>query len=387
MDSIANGVQCSRFSGRRALSMVTGTLDSTTLGDFSDGIIGGGDGSGDGFNEMEGAFIVGASNNTVRLVLPAHGDTCRYYPAFRITGYTAVNRPEYVFVYPPASPSGAAALLEGYQFNSYVNQSTHELILQIDSIFCDSVGIYISADRTLAVKMSSFTARGGNKSDTLLWRTESEHENMGYWLMRRVNPEFYDSVKQVYRDSDTAQVKSQGDAGVAWLVKRQRVTGEDTLWRAVNSEMIAGAPSGTSVGPRNYRYVDREVYNNLEYDYKLIAVDYGQRQEEHGPVTVMPRHIAPAKFMLGLNYPNPFRFNTRIRFALPQESAVTLAVYTLQGRLVRTLVTPDRKMSADYHSVFWDGTDNAGHRVAAGQYIYRLSSKQFVKSRVMLCLR
>ena len=92
IDTISNGVQCTKMwdnehsAYHSALSMITGTLDSTTAGDFSDGIIGGGDGNGDGFNEMEGAYIIGASDNTVRFHLPAHGDTCRFYPAFKITG-------------------------------------------------------------------------------------------------------------------------------------------------------------------------------------------------------------------------------------------------------------------------------------------------------------
>ncbi|MCX7727750.1 MAG: hypothetical protein N2053_12990, partial [Chitinispirillaceae bacterium] len=93
MDSISNGVQCIKFPNRRALSMISGTLDSTTAGDLN----------GDGFNETEGAYIIGASNNTVHFVLPAKRDTCRYYPAFRIKNYLATSRPQYVFVYSPTT--------------------------------------------------------------------------------------------------------------------------------------------------------------------------------------------------------------------------------------------------------------------------------------------
>jgi len=388
MDSVANGVQCSRIAGRRALTMITGTLDSTTNGDFSDGILAGGDLNGDGFNEMEGAYILGATNNTVRFVLPAYKDTCRFYPAFRITNYTAVNRPQYVYVYKigGSAASDTLALLEGYQFNSYVHQTRDELIIQIDSIFCDSVGIYISSDKTLAVKMSSFEARSGNRSDTLLWRTESEHENLGYRIERRINPEFFDSMMTAYRLRDTVKVLSDSLSGITGLIKRRKVQYSDTQWVSVNKRLIPGAPSGTSHGPRDYQYVDGGVYNDLQYDYKLVAVDFKQSEDVHGPVSVVPRHIAPAKFMLGLNYPNPFRTTTRIRFALPEESAVSLSVYTLQGRLVRTLVKPDRVLSADYHTVLWDGKNSSGNRVAAGQYIYRMSTKQYVRSKMMLCI-
>jgi hypothetical protein len=387
---MANGVQCSRFANRRALSMVTGTLDSTTNGDFSDGILAGNDGNGDGFNEMEGAYIVGASNNTVRFVLPAKGDTCRYYPAFRITGYTSVNRPQYVFLYKlgGSAATDTFALVEGYQFNSYVNQTSHELIVQIDSIFCDSVGIYISSDKTLAVKMSLFEARPGNRCDTLVWRTESEQENLGYRIEHRINPVFFDSVTRACaRDDSMGRAADPAAEGVPQLVKRRFIKAADTGWTAVNSTLIPGAMAGVSYGPRDYRYIDRNLFNGILYEYRLIAVDYRQQEEAHGPITAMPRKVAPANFMLWINYPNPFRYTTRIRFDLPRESAVTLNIYTLQGRLVRRLIRADHRLPADQHAFVWDGNNDNGVRVAPGPYIYRLSSPDFVKSRLMLMIR
>lgn len=78
------------------------------------------------------------------------------------------------------------ALLEGYQYNCYVNLLSHELLFQIDSIFCDSVGIYISSVKTLVVELSKFEARPGNISDTIMWRTESEQGNLGFPLFRHI---------------------------------------------------------------------------------------------------------------------------------------------------------------------------------------------------------
>jgi hypothetical protein len=374
LDSIANGVQNIGLNGGAALSMITGSLITNTAGDLN----------ADGFAEQEGAYIISATNNTVKFKLPARNDTCRYYPAFRITGYTAVQRPQYVFLY---SGSTSKALLEGYQFNSYVNQTAHELIVQIDSIFCDSVGIYISSDKTLAVKMSLFEAKPGNKCDTLIWRTESEQENLGYRLMRRINPGFFDSTLRAYACKDSTDAFIDDSDGVPRLIKRRLIKAADTGWVSVTKKLIPGALSGTSYGPRNYRYVDYNLFNDILYEYRLIAVDYHQNEEAHGPVTAMPRHIVPAQFMLGLNYPNPFRYTTCIRFTLPVETAVMLNIYTLQGRLVRRLIRPDKKLSADYHQVLWDGKSDNGMRVSAGSYIYRMTNVNFVKAKMMLKMR
>jgi autotransporter-associated beta strand protein len=387
MDSIANGVQCTRFSTGRALSMITGTIDSTTQGDFNDGVIAGGDNGGDGFNEMEGAYIINASSNTVAFKLPAHGDTCRFYPAFRIKNYTAVNKPKYVFLFKGVAAGDTVALLDGYQYNSYVNLSTHELLFQIDSIFCDSVGIYISSDKTLAVELSKFEARPGNRSDTITWRTESEQGNLGFQLLRRIKPEFYDSIADVINRSTISESQQHDSDEVMSLFKRKEINAVDTGWIMINKELIPGAPSGNSEGPRDYRYIDRNLFNGILFEYRLIAIDEKQKESSHGPVAVMPRKIVPAIFILSANFPNPFVRSTIIRFALPVQSAVSLKIFTIQGRQVRYLIKPDRKYPADFHQVFWNGRDDHGQQCAAGPYIYILETGKYSKARVMLMVR
>jgi autotransporter-associated beta strand protein len=386
MDSIANGIQCTRFSTRRALSMITGAIDSTTEGDFSDGVLAGGDNNGDGFNEMEGAYIINASSNTVAFKLPAYGDTCRYYPAFRIKNYTSVNKPKYVFLFKGLAAGDTVALLDGYQYNSYVNTSTDELLFQIDSIFCDSVGIYISSDKTLAVELSKFEARSGNRSDTLLWRTESEQGNLGFQLFRRIKPEFYDSIVNAINSSTISESQQHDSDEVISLFKRKTVTDIDTGWVVVNKELIAGAPSGNSEGPRDYRYIDRNLFNGILFEYRLIAIDEKLKESSHGPVAVMPRKFFPLAYMLGANFPNPFIYSTAIRFALPVESKVKLKIFTLQGRLVKNLIKPDQKYSADYHMAYWDGKNDQGLRCAPGPFIYLLEAEKFSKAKVMLMI-
>jgi len=93
----------------------------------------------------------------------------------------------------------------------------------------------------------------------------------------------------------------------------------------------------------------------------------------------------PAKFSLEQNYPNPFNPSTRIDYALPVESDVSLQIFNLLGQLVRTLVSGDRP--AGYHSVEWDGRDNSGRLVGSGLYFFRLSTEEFVQTRKMVLLR
>lgn len=78
------------------------------------------------------------------------------------------------------------------------------------------------------------------------------------------------------------------------------------------------------------------------------------------------------RFELGAPRPNPSDDASEIHFAIPRESPVTLRVYDVAGRLVKTLA--DGMMPAGSHTAKWDGTDQGGARVAAGVYLYRLES-------------
>jgi len=68
--------------------------------------------------------------------------------------------------------------------------------------------------------------------------------------------------------------------------------------------------------------------------------------------------------------PNPFNPSTTIAFTLATSEHATLAVYTVDGRLVRTLL--DGSLPAGPHSAVWDGAGADGRPVASGTYLYRL---------------
>jgi len=73
------------------------------------------------------------------------------------------------------------------------------------------------------------------------------------------------------------------------------------------------------------------------------------------------------------NYPNPFNPSTTIRYSLPKAENVTLQVFDVGGRLVRTLVRGVKKPAGAFE-VQWNGTDAAGRPVASGVYFYRLTA-------------
>ena len=115
------------------------------------------------------------------------------------------------------------------------------------------------------------------------------------------------------------------------------------------------------------------------YEFKVpTAVDDG----DDGPLGL-------PMFALEQNCPNPFNPVTTIGFTVPQgegaEANVSLAIYGVDGSLVRTLVRG--RETRGRHSVVWDGRDASGRRVASGVYFYRLAHDEGVESRSMVLMK
>ncbi len=85
------------------------------------------------------------------------------------------------------------------------------------------------------------------------------------------------------------------------------------------------------------------------------------------------------------NAPNPFNPVTMIRFDLPQEAEVRLAIYDVTGRLVAALV--DEYLEAGELAHLWDGKDESGQAVKSGIYFARLDAGEFTATRKMVLLR
>ncbi len=88
----------------------------------------------------------------------------------------------------------------------------------------------------------------------------------------------------------------------------------------------------------------------------------------------------PKDFGLSQNYPNPFNPSTTIEFSIPQQTNVTLSIFSLSGQLVRTLLNKD--LSAGKYSVSFNASG-----LASGAYIYRLKTDKLTLTKKMIFLK
>ncbi|MGD9546009.1 MAG: right-handed parallel beta-helix repeat-containing protein [Candidatus Krumholzibacteriia bacterium] len=78
--------------------------------------------------------------------------------------------------------------------------------------------------------------------------------------------------------------------------------------------------------------------------------------------------------------PNPFNPTTTVAFELPTQEAVSLHVFDLQGRLVRTLLRGE-VVPQGRHEAVWDGRDESGRQAASGTYFFRLQAGGQVETK------
>ena len=136
-------------------------------------------------------------------------------------------------------------------------------------------------------------------------------------------------------------------------------------------------------------YVDLDIASGA-WQYWVTAVDSaGNESESSEIVSVMlsnDQEVAiPTVYSLEQNYPNPFNPSTQIRYALPEDAMVTISIYDMMGRKVRTLV--NQSMSPGYHTTLWNATNDNGLPVSAGMYIYTIHAGSYHHMKKMVLLK
>ena len=93
----------------------------------------------------------------------------------------------------------------------------------------------------------------------------------------------------------------------------------------------------------------------------------------------------PTVYALHQNYPNPFNPTTKISYDLPEASVVSLSIYDLMGRKIRTMINSEQ--TAGFKNIQWNATDDLGKSVPAGMYIYTIQAGEFRQTRKMVLLK
>ncbi len=133
----------------------------------------------------------------------------------------------------------------------------------------------------------------------------------------------------------------------------------------------------------SFQYV-RDDVNTAPIDRFELAKNVFQWMQEPTHWTGVDG-TTPAVNALAQNFPNPFNPSTTIRFDMKAKGLVTVKIYDVAGRLVRTLVNEVK--DAGVYSAVWDGRNNIGSEVASGIYFYKMETVGFLATKKLVLLR
>jgi hypothetical protein len=163
------------------------------------------------------------------------------------------------------------------------------------------------------------------------------------------------------------------DEAIAGFRIYRRETGGGSPEVVVNSVLLR---------PGARSFADRTAAPGRGYSYSLGVVKPDGSEIRSRAVTVVTGHLQAA---LRQNHPNPFNPATTISYVVPRPMSVEVAVFSLEGKLVRRLV--DGPAAAGAREVRWDGTNERGQPVASGVYFCRYTAGKFTQTRKMLLLK
>lgn len=194
-----------------------------------------------------------------------------------------------------------------------------------------------SYNGTLPVELSSFTSNVNRNSVALNWVTSEERNNNGF------------------------------------EVERLSSVSED--WQKIG--FVAGKGNSSQIA--EYSFKDNSL-NIGKYNYRLKQIDFNGNFEYFELQNDVIIGV-PQVFELNQNYPNPFNPSTKINFALPSDSRVTLDVYDISGRLVSRIINNEFR-TANYYTVEFNASG-----LSSGMYFYSMRAGAFAETRKMLLVK
>lgn len=168
-------------------------------------------------------------------------------------------------------------------------------------------------------------------------------------------------------NSDYVTIKYNSDGIQQWIKQYNGPRNNSDAATSIAVDNLGNVfVTGTSEGLRT------------SYDYATIK--YVQTQgieEKHEPLSAN-RLMLEAK-------PNPFESQIIIRYSLPANGKVSLQIFDVSGRLVKTLV--DELQNPGVYRINWNGTDDRGKKAEQGVYFYILKFIDTKLEKKMLMLK
>jgi len=170
-------------------------------------------------------------------------------------------------------------------------------------------------------------------------------------------------------DYGCVQIKID-DPDSAWVTASTRFNNRNLEWTQYTVWLGDYAGQQVRIG-----FLIVSDYSGLEAGWyiDLLVIESGQ-------VGIADDNTKPYSYSISQNYPNPFNASTMIKYELPYESFVSLAIYDILGRKMNTLVNGNQ--SAGFHQLLWYAGD-----ISSGVYFYKIQANGYTEMKKMILLK
>jgi len=225
-------------------------------------------------------------------------------------------------------------LYYGTSMYDLIGDSKEEILISRQEGNDEQLRLFTSIYRPagiVPVELTSFTASAKGNNVMLNWSTASEMNNKGFEIERA--------------SSSTSSLQG---------------------WKRV--ACVEGF--GTTSEQHNYSYKDSNLING-KYSYRLKQIDFDGSFNYSKEIEV--DLSSPLRYSLEQNFPNPFNLKTTIEFSIKKQAGVTLRVYNILGKEIKTLI--EEELSPGNYAINWEAKGSDGALLSSGIYLIRLSAQ------------
>lgn len=224
----------------------------------------------------------------------------------------------------------------GVLVNEVLNEGVGQVVVTNTSL--TELKLIVDYNAPIPVELSSFAANVVGETIQIAWETATETNNKGFEIERSEDGESFTNIG--YIDGN-----------------------------------------GTTTEKQGYSFTDHHPTSGTYY-YRLRQIDFDGTANMSQTIEV---DFVPTEYSLGQNYPNPFNPATKIKFAVPVESKVTVTLYNMLGQKVKDLVSA--QFNVGLHEIDLNASD-----LASGMYIYSITAQgvdgnNFVDTKKMMLMK
>jgi len=217
------------------------------------------------------------------------------------------------------------------------------------NLFLGDLSLTLDSDKSLPVLISSFTAYYNENQVCLEWVCESEIDNVGFIIEKKLNETQDWSIIGSYQDDSELQ------------------------------------SCGNTSSQQKYRFFDNCVLTNEKYTYRLSNYDVTGEKVILNELMITCTKKHSDIVCMDQPYPNPFTFKTKLKYNLVKSQFIEIQVYNILGKHIKTIYKGIQEDG--FYETYWHGKDETGNYVVNGTYLLVIKCSDFIRNYKIIFLK